>query len=230
MLVHIFLINISSIALKDLYDFKNLLPQIRLDKINKFRFEQDKIRCFLSHLLPLVALSYVKKQPSFKTSIYNNSNGKPFFKGSNNPFFNTSHSGDWVVCAISDQPVGIDVEAVTDINISLFSPYLSFFEQQLFTNQNDDLLLFYRLWTLKESLLKTTGYGLTYPLENLCFSEYIKGNLNFYIFENKKYSFKEFYKENHQFCVCVRDTDIEYKIVEIKLNDLLSYRKFINKI
>ncbi|MCU5058962.1 MULTISPECIES: 4'-phosphopantetheinyl transferase family protein [Bacillus cereus group] len=227
-MVHIFVINIFSMTLKDLYDLKNLLPQNRIDKINKFKREQDKIRCLLSYVLPLVALSHFKQQPSLNTTIYYDTNGKPFFEGKSNPFFNISHSGDWVVCAISKQPVGIDIEAVNNIDICLFSPYLSSLEQQLFTDQkNEDLSLFYRIWTLKESLLKTTGHGLSYPLEKICFSEFITKNLDFIMFENEKYNLKGIHLDNHQLCICTKNISIEYSIKELTQNDLFLYKNHV---
>lgn len=215
------MINITSMKLKDLSHFKNLIPKSRIDKMNKFKFEQDKIRCLFSYVLPLISLSYFKQQLLFNTSIYYDANGKPFFEGANNPFFNISHSGDWVVCALSEQPVGIDIEAINEIDIFLFFPYLSPLEKQLFTHQqNADLSLFYRIWTLKESLLKATGYGLLYPLEKLCFSEFITNNLDFIIFETEQYTMKEFYLDKHQLSICTKNTSNEFNIEELKLNDI----------
>ena len=36
--------------------------------------------------------------------------GKPFIVGVENVFFNISHSGDYVVCSVSDREIGIDIE------------------------------------------------------------------------------------------------------------------------
>ena len=38
--------------------------------------------------------------------------GKPVLKDCTNLFFNISHSGDYAVCAVSKQPVGIDIERI----------------------------------------------------------------------------------------------------------------------
>lgn len=37
-------------------------------------------------------------------------NGKPFLLDYKEVHYNLSHSGDWILCAVSDQPVGIDIQ------------------------------------------------------------------------------------------------------------------------
>ncbi len=41
--------------------------------------------------------------------------GKPYLNGYPNYYFNISHSGEFVVCAISNNPVGIDIEQIKQI-------------------------------------------------------------------------------------------------------------------
>ncbi|MCL0028295.1 hypothetical protein M1M88_01070 [Peptococcaceae bacterium] len=45
-------------------------------------------------------------------SFVENDYGKPFLKNTNDLYFNVSHSGEWVVCAIHHHPIGIDIEQV----------------------------------------------------------------------------------------------------------------------
>lgn len=93
------------------------------------------------------------------------SHGKPFLK--NGPFFNLSHSGDWVLCAVSPFEVGCDIEQI--------KPFYPSFARRFFTQEEyadilaqpspaEQAVRFFRYWTLKESFLKATGLGLSLPL------------------------------------------------------------------
>ncbi len=87
--------------------------------------------------------------------------------------FNVSHSGEWVVCAIDSQPIGIDVEQwITDRPNSFqdsdtyqgeYDKLFTSVEIDYLKNGQQDTMLqrFYRLWTLKESYLKAIGTGLS---------------------------------------------------------------------
>lgn len=86
---------------------------------------------------------------------------KPYFKAL--PFFfNISHCRHTVVCAFSDHPVGIDIEASRTIRESLMRRALSRDELAYVTSSplgREERFL--ELWTLKESYGKMTGEGLT---------------------------------------------------------------------
>ncbi len=81
-------------------------------------------------------------------------NGKPSAPG---VYFNLSHSGAWAVCALSDGPVGVDVEQVKPHSEDLMAQVCTPAElKRLHTPEH-----FCRLWTAKESFLKYLGAGLT---------------------------------------------------------------------
>lgn len=69
--------------------------------------------------------------------------GKPLVSGA---YFNLSHSGDIVLCAVSDVPVGVDVERLRAVK-----PHLC---QQFGT---DDPETFFRQWTETEARIKCCG-------------------------------------------------------------------------
>ena len=48
-----------------------------------------------------------------------NEHGKPSIVGHPNIFFNLSHCKEAVICAVSDQPVGVDVEGIREYKESL---------------------------------------------------------------------------------------------------------------
>ena len=95
--------------------------------------------------------------------IETNSYGKPFLVGYPSFHFNVSHSGQWVVCAVGDRPVGIDVERMGEVDHQTAAYFFSVEEQRDLSakpaaNQRSR---FYHLWTLKESFLKCTGKGFS---------------------------------------------------------------------
>lgn len=92
---------------------------------------------------------------------------KPYFE--KGPNFNISHSGHYVVCAISTaEDIGIDIEErLPDICLSDFECYLSPDEWTQLTQSPDRILWFYDYWTQKEAVLKGNGEGLEIPLNEI---------------------------------------------------------------
>lgn len=89
--------------------------------------------------------------------------------------YNISHSGSYVVCAVCDQPVGIDLQQIPDqaeravkIAKRFFSPQEQEALQELRGRNETGALcrLFCRYWTARESYIKLTGRGLSEPFEN----------------------------------------------------------------
>jgi 4'-phosphopantetheinyl transferase len=82
--------------------------------------------------------------------------------------FNLSHSGDFIVIALSHSGIGIDIEYLKrsfdfrDVLTNCFNE-----EEMSFVLQGDIALNFYSLWTRKEAVLKATGEGLTDMLQLL---------------------------------------------------------------
>ena len=79
--------------------------------------------------------------------------------------FNLSHSGSFAAIAVSTEPVGVDIEAwkedlpVADLAAHEFRKD----ESAAIGNSSEPHLLFYRLWTAKEAVMKCTGLGLSLP-------------------------------------------------------------------
>ena len=79
-------------------------------------------------------------------------------------YFNLSHSADMVLCAISDTPVGCDIEKVTDAPMEVAEHVFSRKERQYIAdaeNEGEMNRRFFRLWTMKESYVKMTGEGMS---------------------------------------------------------------------
>ena len=95
------------------------------------------------------------------TNVKIGKNGKPECEG---VYFNLSHSGDMVLCAISDVSVGCDIEKVTDAPMEVAEHVFTKKERQYIAGADSDAEInrrFFRLWTMKESYMKMTGEGMS---------------------------------------------------------------------
>ena len=80
-------------------------------------------------------------------------NGKPFADGIN-IHFNISHSGDIVVCGISEKRLGIDTEEIRLVRESMIE-FGAFDSPEYLPGYGCDKYAdFLRIWTLKESFIK----------------------------------------------------------------------------
>ncbi|MDD2361500.1 MAG: 4'-phosphopantetheinyl transferase superfamily protein [Oscillospiraceae bacterium] len=106
--------------------------------------------------------------------------GKPFPSGievnGRHYHVNISHSERLVGAAISDRPVGIDIQRIPRISISRLERIACRFhalelERLKGMPKNRYAAEFCRLWVCKESVLKLCGKGLSVPLSSFCITE-----------------------------------------------------------
>lgn len=91
-----------------------------------------------------------------------NVHGKPYLTPSNGYFVNWSHSGEYVICAVADREVGIDLQYMEkEPGESLVRRMLQPEEQKVYeaTSAEERMKLFYQYWAVKESYLKALGTG-----------------------------------------------------------------------
>ncbi|MBB5262932.1 4'-phosphopantetheinyl transferase [Catenibacillus scindens] len=99
--------------------------------------------------------------------------GKPFLKDYPHIHFNISHCSGMVACGFSSGPLGLDLEKVKDFKPAILRKALTRKEAQDLNQFKSDPWqyneYFFRLWTLKESLIKQSGAGLSMPLTDVGF-------------------------------------------------------------
>ncbi len=103
----------------------------------------------------------VLQKPPFSFSYEYGEQGKPQIVNFPKKF-NLSHSGDYVVCGVSNGEVGVDIQK--------WVPYKERTAERFFAKEEWELLqekdeqerteLFYRLWSRKEAYGKYTGQGI----------------------------------------------------------------------
>ena len=86
--------------------------------------------------------------------------GKPYFKDCPERHFNLSHSGQFALCALSDTPVGADIEVVRPRKEGLPGYTFKDADYERYLALGGDWDAFYTLWTEVESIIKYTGEGL----------------------------------------------------------------------
>jgi 4'-phosphopantetheinyl transferase len=138
-------------------------PQKEL-RLRRFIREEDRLRGLFADLLirdlVMQKTGLTNEDIEFSTNEY----GKPYLSDVENFQFNLSHSGDWVVGAIDEQPVGIDIEKIQPIDLDISENYFSPDEHRDLMAQPDRIAYFFTLWSLKESYIKILGKGLSHPL------------------------------------------------------------------
>ena len=72
--------------------------------------------------------------------------------------FSISHSEHFVFCAVSDRPIGADIEAIRPINLSTTKRFCN--DDELEFIQSDPTR-FFEIWTAKEACAKQCGNGLS---------------------------------------------------------------------
>ena len=94
--------------------------------------------------------------------------GKPFIVEREDVFFNLSHSGEYVVCAVSDREVGVDIEKRAKARMEVAGRFFHEREVRILKSLGgtEQDRLFFNYWSIKESFLKYIGTGLTRPLNS----------------------------------------------------------------
>lgn len=139
-----------------------VLPSKKQDEILRYRRPDDQKRGLLSYLLLLYGLRceyQIKDIPELSRAY----NGKPFLPGKGLPHFNMSHSGNMVGCALSPDPVGLDIQQTIAVSPEVIRMVCT--PEEISAVQTPEA--FCALWTRKESVAKLTGQGLTDDFKNV---------------------------------------------------------------
>lgn len=158
-----------SAYLDQLERLNNILSKAELERVNRFVREKDAQSYVVSHALLREILSHQLGCKPSDLVFAKNAHGKPLLLDSG-IYFNLSHSGDYVLIAISpESPVGIDVEQhrhernVLEIAERYFTP-----EECLCIKKQDDQKMtayFYDIWSTKEAYVKALGQGIAYGFD-----------------------------------------------------------------
>ena len=136
----------------------------RLERIEKSQSTADKLRLMGSGLM----INFIKTKYFVDSDVATDKHGKPYFVNSDLKF-NLSHSGRYVVAAVSDYEIGIDIQKKkADKHRIAEKNFLQGERAYINAGANDEERhqRFCEVWTLKEAYLKNIGMGLRKPLNS----------------------------------------------------------------
>jgi 4'-phosphopantetheinyl transferase len=143
--------------------YKSLLPENMQHNIDRFHKWQDAQRSLLGKLLLMKALQDFKSNKNLDDIMYSIFQRPALCCQVD---FNISHSGNFIVCAISDESrVGIDIEKYTSINFQDYSRCMKPNEWNTINDSEQPEYKFLDYWTKKEAVIKGNGQGLSIDLD-----------------------------------------------------------------
>ena len=188
--------------------YLSLLPTDIQKRNSGFLRWQDQHSHLIGKLLLKKGLKEIGYEKSL-TELKYNQYGRPYL---NEKFdFNTSHSGDYVICAIAnDVRLGIDIEKVDNIDIADFKNLMRISEWESIVNSKCPNLTFFQYWTIKESVIKADGRGLSIPLKDI----YI--NNEEACLKGKTWFFKKIQIDNdYSCCLATNNSEIDIHMHKI---------------
>ncbi len=146
------------------------MPKERQEKYNKYALDSDKNRCIGAYLL----LEYGLKAEfhiNTPTNIAYNENNKPVLVDYPRIHFNISHCKTGIACAISQGPIGVDIQDFREFSPKAAKRLCNREEFLKLIRSKNPTAEFTNLWTRFESLYKYYGYQLGNIPDDLLFSQ-----------------------------------------------------------
>ena len=155
-----------------------LMDEEKQKKVNCFRFDDDKKRTVSGEMLARKAIAELCGVSQENIIFGKNENGKPYAENID-ICFNISHSGNFVVCAADKKSIGVDIEEIRPVKLSIAKRVCTHDELVYlfgYTPTDDDFnktpdfqmfVRFFELWTAKEAFLKYTGTGIIDSLNEI---------------------------------------------------------------
>ena len=85
----------------------------------------------------------------------------------NGPYFSISHCKQGIAVAVSETPIGIDIEAIRPFNEGLMRKTMNSEEQTYILSSLNPEIEFIRLWTQKEAYVKMQGTGIIADMHDI---------------------------------------------------------------
>ncbi len=179
----------------------------RMERASRFRFSEDRLRCIGAGALIAGIAGIDENMIEFGPF------GKPF--SANNRKISVSHSGQYSVLATADCEVGVDIEAKSD-HRSIADRVLT--EDEI-AYVSQDANRFLQIWTLKESVAKLLGMGLSLDFRSLSVLKLLEGV--FITIDGRTIYGKTIDLPGHILSVAVEDRPVSVEIRNISADEIV---------
>lgn len=179
---------LSDYSQADYTKMYSLLECAIREKIDAKKNPTAKQQSILAYSLLYKGIEEIYPQKRFKITF--NQNGKP---QSDLCFFSISHSEDVVVCAFYDQPIGVDIQKITNVKIRKKYKFFTQ-EESCYVNQNHSQFneRYIEIFAKKEAAVKMLGLSL--------------GNMGSIDTFSGKFNFKTIKKDGFLVVFCIEKT------------------------
>ena len=126
------------------------------EKVGDFK-PRDRVKFLSRHARQALRLSAQKSNMPLG-ELKQDESGAPL--PSNDVYWSITHKTQYVGGVVAPAPIGIDIERIRDCAPGLFAKTAGEREWTLADPNQDPLQTFFRFWTSKEALEKTSGSGL----------------------------------------------------------------------
>lgn len=148
--------------------YASLSPS-RKTHIDRLRQQEDQRRSLAAELL--VQSTLQQHYGITRACVHRKPNGQPYLEGCD-LHISISHSGSMVACAVSERPIGIDIEQIRPVNLKLCRHFCVDAEKNYLLRSQPEpedpechdpeiLDRFFEIWTAKEAYFKKCGTGIT---------------------------------------------------------------------
>lgn len=152
-------LNINEMTKSEYDEFFNLMTEKKRERVERFKNAEDKKLCVCGEMLAKNAVSRESGIAAADLVFETEKSGKPFCKNADVEF-SISHSGEYAVCAVSDRPVGIDIQKIVPYNEKTAERVCSGEEIVKIIKSQNKSKEFIKIWTQKEAVLKRDGKSI----------------------------------------------------------------------
>lgn len=169
--VHLWLVDMNNVTSPSVStQWQHLLTDEEQCRMQRFHQTEKQQQFVVGRVALRLILNALLNKPSAQDITFAKSEtNKPFLL--NNPQgiqFNLSHSGNVILIAVTrGKQCGVDIEAINTsrdvLKLAEFYFHKKEYAALRHCDKSPDVMLFYKLWTLKEAFVKADGRGMAIP-------------------------------------------------------------------